>query len=93
MKATSNIDDGYSGGNFGGSKAPAQTFEDPSYVQCPNCMRKFCEEAANRHIPVCAKKAKENAMKSKGNKLPPQNSTQSKFARQSSSQIGFNNSG
>jgi endogenous inhibitor of DNA gyrase (YacG/DUF329 family) len=40
-----------------------QTFEDPSYKKCPHCERKFNEEAAERHFPVCAKKAKENAMK------------------------------
>ena len=55
-------------------------------------MRKFCEEAANRHIPVCAKKAKETAMKSgKGGKAPVQNATQAKFHRQSTSQAGFSN--
>lgn len=26
--------------------------------ECPHCFRKFNEEAANRHIPVCAEKAK-----------------------------------
>ena len=40
-------------------------YVDPSYKQCPNCLRNFNQEAADRHIPVCAKKAKENAMKSK----------------------------
>eukprot|EP00163_Fabomonas_tropica_P012404 TRINITY_DN23694_c0_g1_i1.p1 TRINITY_DN23694_c0_g1~~TRINITY_DN23694_c0_g1_i1.p1 ORF type:complete len:455 (-),score=81.32 TRINITY_DN23694_c0_g1_i1:133-1497(-) len=28
---------------------------DPSYVQCPHCMRRFNETAAARHIPHCAK--------------------------------------
>ena len=35
-------------------------------------MRKFNEDAAARHIPVCAKKAKENAMKGKSGKVPIQ---------------------
>lgn len=32
---------------------PLPTVEDPSYVQCPNCLRKFNEQAGNRHIPLC----------------------------------------
>ena len=37
--------------------------EEDSYKQCPHCMRKFNDHAAERHIPVCGKKAKVNAMK------------------------------
>ncbi len=29
---------------------------DPSYVQCPNCLRRFNEVAAERHIPLCKNK-------------------------------------
>jgi len=32
-------------------------------VPCKFCGRKFNEEAANRHIPICERKAKENAIK------------------------------
>jgi len=34
-------------------------------MKCIHCQRTFNEEAGTRHIPVCAKKAKENAMKNK----------------------------
>jgi len=37
---------------------------DPSYVQCPNCLRRFNEVAAERHIPLC--KNKPNSMLKKG---------------------------
>ena len=93
MRSTKDVEDDYGATNFGGgaARAPAQTFEDPSYKQCPSCQRKFCEDAANRHIPLCAQKAKANAMKTgKGPKAAPvQNVTQSKFPKQSTSQIGF----
>ena len=32
---------------------PLPTVEDPSYVQCPCCLRKFNEQAGARHIPLC----------------------------------------
>jgi hypothetical protein len=35
-------------------------------VKCPHCPRTFNENAAERHIPVCEKKAKLEMMKSKG---------------------------
>ncbi len=27
---------------------------NPDYIQCPHCLRRFNEGAANRHIPLCA---------------------------------------
>ena len=50
----------------GGTSGGYTPYVDPSYKQCPNCLRNFNQEAADRHMPVCAKKAKENAIKSKG---------------------------
>lgn len=39
----------------------AETYDDR--VQCKFCNRKFNEEAAKRHIPVCEGKFKANQMK------------------------------
>uniref|UniRef100_A0A1L8DPP9 Putative mucin-2 isoform x2 n=1 Tax=Nyssomyia neivai TaxID=330878 RepID=A0A1L8DPP9_9DIPT len=33
---------------------PPPRSENPDYIQCPHCMRRFNEAAANRHIPKCA---------------------------------------
>lgn len=32
---------------------PPPPSENPDYVQCPHCGRKFNESAAARHIPKC----------------------------------------
>lgn len=32
---------------------PPPVSENPDYVQCPHCSRRFNEGAANRHIPLC----------------------------------------
>ena len=48
------------------NQAAQMKFEDPTYKECPGCQRKFNENAAARHIPICVKKAKENAIKNKG---------------------------
>jgi hypothetical protein len=32
---------------------PPPPSENPDYVQCPHCNRRFNEAAANRHIPLC----------------------------------------
>ncbi|KAG5670815.1 hypothetical protein PVAND_001053 [Polypedilum vanderplanki] len=32
---------------------PPPPSENPDYVQCPNCSRRFNEAAASRHIPIC----------------------------------------
>ncbi|XP_055697430.1 uncharacterized protein LOC129798343 isoform X2 [Phlebotomus papatasi] len=33
---------------------PPPRSENPDYIQCPHCNRRFNEAAANRHIPKCA---------------------------------------
>ncbi|XP_055385104.1 homeobox protein 2 [Condylostylus longicornis] len=33
---------------------PPPPSENPDYIQCPHCSRRFNEAAANRHIPKCA---------------------------------------
>lgn len=33
---------------------PPPPSENPDYVQCPHCSRRFNESAAQRHIPKCA---------------------------------------
>lgn len=57
---------GYRGGssNFNPSmqmSAEAETYDDRT--QCKYCNRKFNDEAAKRHIPICEGKYKANAMK------------------------------
>jgi len=50
----------------------AETYDDR--VQCQFCNRKFNEEAAKRHIPVCEGKFKANQMKmgaGKSQRKPP----------------------
>lgn len=46
---------------------PPPPSENPDYVQCPHCSRRFNETAASRHIPKCANfqfnKPKPNAAK------------------------------
>ncbi|CRK88970.1 CLUMA_CG002680, isoform A [Clunio marinus] len=32
---------------------PPPPSENPDYIQCPHCSRRFNEAAANRHIPIC----------------------------------------
>lgn len=32
---------------------PPPPSENPDYVQCPHCSRRFNEAAASRHIPIC----------------------------------------
>jgi len=31
---------------------------NPDYIQCPHCMRRFNEKAAERHIPFCAEQSR-----------------------------------
>lgn len=33
---------------------PPPASENPDYVQCPHCERRFNQTAAERHIPKCA---------------------------------------
>lgn len=52
--------------------APPTTVDpNPDYVTCPACERRFNEESAKRHIPICkekaAKKALEKSLTTKSN--------------------------
>jgi desulfoferrodoxin (superoxide reductase-like protein) len=40
-------------------------------TQCKFCMRKFNDSAAQKHIPVCERKSKENKMKQAPPKAVP----------------------
>lgn len=42
----------FSGGKLS-DLPPPPVSENPDYVQCPHCNRKFNESAAARHIPKC----------------------------------------
>lgn len=33
--------------------APPPKSENPDYVQCPHCQRRYNQTAAERHIPKC----------------------------------------
>lgn len=33
---------------------PPPPSENPDYIQCPHCNRRFNQQAAERHIPLCA---------------------------------------
>lgn len=37
----------------GASDTPPPAAENPDYVKCPHCERKFNAAAAERHIPKC----------------------------------------
>jgi zinc-finger of a C2HC-type len=45
---------------------PPPPSENPDYVQCPHCQRRFNESAASRHIPKCA-----TMLHNKTKKAPP----------------------
>lgn len=42
------------GGNVADLPPPPPPAPNPDYIQCPHCLRRFNEMAANRHIPQCA---------------------------------------
>jgi endogenous inhibitor of DNA gyrase (YacG/DUF329 family) len=46
------------------SDNPVQLEVDPNpdYVSCPSCQRRFQEESAKRHIPICKEKAAKKAL-------------------------------
>jgi hypothetical protein len=52
---------------------PPPPSENPDYVQCPHCSRRFNEAAASRHIPICQSinkpKAKPTGLTSKNSNL------------------------
>ena len=54
---------------------PPPVSENPDYVQCPHCNRRFNESAAARHIPLC-KNMQHNKPKPK-----PANSKVTSFKR------------
>ncbi len=49
---------------------PPPPSENPDYVQCPHCSRKFNEGAASRHIPICGEKMRLKPAAPKNNKTP-----------------------
>ncbi len=69
MKSTA--PNGTDGGDA--SDLPPEMDERAGYVQCPTCGRSFNDEAAKRHMPFCANKAKLDVFKSGGQKgrAPP----------------------
>jgi hypothetical protein len=43
---------------------PVASYQDPSYIQCPHCSRRFNQTAGERHFPVCQQiKAKPQPLK------------------------------
>ena len=46
----------------------ATAYNAQDLTPCPHCGRTFNDEAANRHIPICARKAKEAQFKKGGRK-------------------------
>ena len=43
--------------------AMASQANEESLTKCPHCNRSFNEDAAKRHMPICAKKAKDTQFK------------------------------
>lgn len=72
-------DDEPSGGGRGGGFAQPTIEQHDDRTECPHCGRKFNEQAAERHIPLCEKKARE--MKNKGAANNIKNKTGINFAR------------
>lgn len=60
-------------------------YEDPTRTKCPTCNRSFNNVAAQRHIPFCANKAREESLrcggKPRGKASKAQPKTQNKFGR------------
>lgn len=48
-----------------------QHIKETTVINCPHCNRNFNPEAGNRHIPFCAQKAKEKALKAGPKKSTP----------------------
>ena len=49
----------------------ASDYEKQQLVPCPHCGRTFNDEAAKRHIPICAGKLKISQLKQGGKQPPP----------------------
>ena len=64
MRAARTTDDepssGFSGGMGGGASAAVNMEQYDDRTECKWCNRKFAEETAKRHIPVCEQKYKAN---------------------------------
>jgi hypothetical protein len=54
------------GGSSGGAAVNVPSPYDDDLVPCKICGRTFNENAAQRHIPLCEKKQKEQALKKGG---------------------------
>jgi len=46
-------------------QVPAEPYVDDSLKQCPHCSRRFNEDAAAKHFPLCERKAKDQAVRAK----------------------------
>ena len=77
MRAVKTDDEGGSGGGQAFSAPVAHQHDDRT--ECRHCGRKFNEQAAERHIPLCEKKARE--MKNKAAASNIKNKTGIGFAR------------
>ena len=70
MRAVKTNDDepssGFGGGGMGKASAAVNMEQYDDRTECKWCNRKFAEETAKRHIPVCEQKHKANQMKMKG---------------------------
>jgi len=77
MRAVKTDDEGGSGGGQAFSAPVAEQHDDRT--ECRHCGRKFNEQAAERHIPLCEKKARE--MKNKAAASNIKNKTGIGFAR------------
>ena len=67
LRAAKGSDDGPSGSGSGAANAAAIMEQYDDRTECKWCNRKFNDEAATRHIPVCEQKFKATQMKMKGN--------------------------
>lgn len=64
LRAAKMVEEG--GAAYEEAAKQAAAYNDQSLTPCPHCGRTFNEEAASRHIPICARKAKEAQFKKGG---------------------------
>jgi hypothetical protein len=64
LRAAKMAEDGTEGYEEAAKQAAAMNSQ--SLTPCPHCARTFNDEAAARHIPICARKAKEAQFKKGG---------------------------